>query len=440
MQLIHSMSSLFLACLLSVGLVGCSEEKASQAAPQMPPTEVRVVTLQKRDVPLTARYMGQTMGYLSVEVRAQVVGILKRRAYREGSYVKQGQLLFEIDPATALASLEQANGRLAMAKAQMESARRELDRILPLYQRNAVSQRDRDTAQSAYDSAKADVESAQGSVNTAKIQLQYTNVLAPISGYTSRATRNEGDLITLDAQGSLLTTINQTDPMYVTFAIPSSEIQRMRRLSSQGRAKIAYENAQVVMNLLDEGQYATKGVVTFVDTQIDPKTSVIRARAEFENSAGILLPGQFATVAIEGTTLLNAIMIPQRAVLQTADGPMVYVVGTDNKVSMKPVTLGDTYGSTFLLESGLVEGERLMVDGIGKVRPGMEVKALEDQSGVPVKNLVTPDSVAPLPDNSAIDTPAPVLPADDQPQAQAQEEQPAAAQPTEAQPVATPAE
>lgn len=390
-----------LVCLsLLVALPGCSEEKPAEVR-QMPPPLVTVMDVVQEDVPLQSTYMGQTLGYLSVEVRAQVSGILMRRAYKEGDYVQQGQLLFEIDPAPVQAALEQAKGQLSVVETQYNNAKRELDRILPLYSRNAVSQRDRDTAQTAFESARAQVESAQARVNEVQIQLGYTKVVAPISGYTSREARNEGNLITLDPTGSLLTTINQTDPMNVTFAIPSGEMMMMKRMEAQNKAVSYKEGAQVSLRLLEGEDYPITGVVTFIDTQVDPYTSVVRARAQFPNPYGVLLPGQYASATLRGTKLLDAVMIPQKAVMHTAAGPMVYVVDAENRATLNPVVLGNTFGSEFLLEGGLKPGDKIVVEGINKVIPDGTVVPKPMENTTRDAPLSTPDSVPPVSETDA---------------------------------------
>lgn len=389
-------------------IAGCSKEPVQET--QLPPPLVSVMEVTRENVPVTAYYMGQTMGYLSVEVRAQVPGILKKRLYKEGDYVNQGQLLFEIDPATAEASLEQAKARLAQSEAQYSNAKRELDRIIPLYQRNAVSQRDRDQAQAAFDSAKATMESSQAAVREAEIQLGYTKVKAPISGYTSSQTRNEGNLITLDAQGSLLTTINQTDPMYVAFAISSSEVMLLRRMAIEGKAEEMREGAPVSLTLIDGGEYPWEGVISVIDTQIDPYTSTLRVRAEFPNPKGVLLPGQFASVSVGGSSLLNAVLIPQKAVLQSAKGPMVYVVDAENKANLTPIKFSDTFGAYFYIEEGIKPGDKIVVDGVNKIVPGQVVNP---QLLPPVQHaqpLTTPDSIITPQEPNQDVIPSPVLP------------------------------
>ena len=379
---------------LTFSLTACFEEKDKQAAPQTPPPLVGTLELKKENVPLQATHMGQTLGYLSVEVRAQTSGILKRRFFKEGDYVYQGQTLFEIDPASAQAALDQAKAQLTVAQTEYANAQREWNRIQPLYARNAVSQKDRDTAKAAYDSAKAQVASAQARVNEAQIQLDYTNVVAPISGFTSLAARDEGDLITMDSQGSLLTTINQTDPMYVTFAIPSADMMRMKRLVAQGKAKVSTEGTPARLAMLEGGVYQYPGFVTFVDTQVEPQTSVIRARAQFPNPESSLLPGQYASVTISGTSLEDVIMVPQTAVMNTAQGTMVYTVGKDNVATLTPVTLGDIFGSEFIVTEGLEPGTVIVVEGTNKVRPGAPIQGKPVQRPSRELALPTPDSVA----------------------------------------------
>lgn len=397
---------------MALSLTACFDDKDKQAASQTPPPLVGTMELRKENVPLQSTYMGQTLGYLSVEVRAQISGILKRRFFKEGDYVYQGQTLFEIDPASAQAALDQAKAQLTVAQTEYANAQREWNRIQPLYSRNAVSQKDRDTAKAAFDSARAQVASAQARVNEAQIQLDYTNVVAPISGYTSLAARDEGDLITLDSQGSLLTTINQTDPMYVTFAIPSADMMRMKRLTAQGKAKLSTEGTPARLTMLEGGTYPYPGFVTFVDTQVEPQTSVVRARAQFPNPESSLLPGQYASVTIGGTMLVDVIMIPQTAVMNTAQGTMVYTVGKDGTATLTPVKLGEIFGNEFIVDEGLESGSVVVVEGTNKVRPGSPVQGKPVPRPSRETALPTPDSITP-PEGGAGETTLTALPEDE---------------------------
>ncbi len=351
-------------------LVGCSsEERASQAisAPL-----VAVMTVEARDTPITLTYVGQTEGSRAVEVQAQVSGILTRRAYEEGQYVEQGQLLFTIEPDTYKASLAQAQGVQAQAQAKFTQAKQDLDRIRPLYSKNAVSQRDRDQAQATYNAARADLESARAAVDDAKIKLSHAYVVAPVSGFTSKEYRSVGNLIVAGSgTESRLTVINRINPIYANFSIPSPEYMRLRVLQSQGRLK--FDKLQALLDLADGSRYPTQGTITFIDRQVNPGTSVVAARAEFANPEYLVLPGQFVRITISGPVLNRAILIPQQAVLQTQRGSMVVVVGENNVAEMRLVKLGQAYGDNFLIDDGLKPGERIVIEGTSKAQPGQPV-------------------------------------------------------------------
>ena len=379
--------SLLLSACALFGLMlvgGCSSEKKEQAA--LPPPLVGVMTVEAKDVPISFTYVGQTEGSRAVEVRAQVSGILLRRAYEEGQYVKQGQLLFEIEPDTYRAALRQAKGVMEQAQAKFTQARQNLNRVLPLYAKNAVSQKDRDDAQAAYNSAKADLDSAKAAVNEAEIKLGYAYVTSPVSGFASREYRTVGNLITAGSQdGSLLTVVNQNDPMYANFAIPSPQFMRLRALDAQGRLKT--RNATAELTLADGTVYERKGKVTFVDKQVSANTSVVASRAEFPNPDLFVLPGQFVRVTLSGMELVNAVLIPQQAVIQTQQGSMVVVIGEGDKAEMRAVDLGDNYGDSFLLNKGLEPGERIVTEGSNKAVPGQPVRIQESRP----KDVSLPD-------------------------------------------------
>ncbi len=368
LSLMVSVCTLF--ALLLVG--GCKSEEKGRTA-SLPPPLVGVMTVEERNVPVSFTYAGQTEGSRAVEVRAQVSGILMRRAYDDGQYVKQGQLLFEIEPDTYRAALRQANGVMEQAQAKFTQARQNLNRVLPLYKKNAVSQKDRDDAQAAYDSAKADLDSAKAAVSEAEIKLSHAYVTAPVAGFASREYRTVGNLITAGSQdGSLLTVVNQNDPIYANFAIPSPQFMRLRALQEQGRLKSDGTVAEIT--LADGTVYQTKGVITFIDKQVNTNTSVVAARAEFVNPDLFVLPGQFVRVTLSGMELVNAILIPQQAVIQTQKGSMVVVIGEGDKAEMRPVDLGDNYGDSFLLNKGVKAGERIVVEGGNKAVPGQPVR------------------------------------------------------------------
>ncbi|WP_245944792.1 efflux RND transporter periplasmic adaptor subunit [Crenobacter cavernae] len=364
-----------LAAVVAVGLAlaACGKGGDAIGKGNPPPMPVGVVSTVAKDVPVPFEFVGQTAGSREVEVRARVGGILLKRAYTEGKSVKQGDLLFQIDPAQFQAALDQAQGALKVEEAQRARTRQDYDRILPLFKENAVSQKDRDDAAAAYQSAQASVAAAQARVKEAQINLGYTRVTAPISGMTSKEVRSEGSLVST-GDGSL-TKISQIDPMYVNFSFSDNDLLAFRRDEQSGKLKLPEDRRfEVSVKLSDGSSYAKSGRLNFTDNLIDPSTGTIRARAEFANPDGELLPGQFVRVFLNGAKRVNAILIPQRAVLTSQQGKMVWVVDAKNTVAPRPVTLGAEVGDQVLVETGLKPGERVVIDNIIKLRPGAPVK------------------------------------------------------------------
>lgn len=374
------MAAVFLMFLAALA-AGCGNDSPAQApagqAP--PPPEVVVHTVTQADIPLTMEYMGQTAGSREVEVRARVGGILLKRTYTEGARVRQGDVLFEIDPEPSKAALEQAQGTLGQSEARLQKARRDMERMNTLVKDGMVSRKDSDDAKTEYESASADVRAAQGKVKEARINLGYTRVEAPVTGMTSKETRSEGSLISLTSDGSLLTTITRVDPVYVNFSIPGSESSRFRKARAEGRVGFVQGDNFIVNLLMPDGStFRHPGHVNFMDSQVDGPTGVVKARAEAANPEGEILPGQFVRVQLTGAVLKNTMVIPQRAVLRTQQGSIVWVVDGSGVVAPRPVTLGETMDNNYLVEQGLAPGDRVIVEGIIKVRPGMTVNPKED--------------------------------------------------------------
>ena len=374
------------AALLCLSLVACDEDgKKSSAGASLPPPLVKAVKLERMDVPLYATFMGQTTGSRSAAVKPQVSGILEKRLFQEGAFVKQGTVLFEIDEAPYRAALLQAEGQLADAASTLDNARKEYDRVQKLYASNAVSRQERDSAYAAWRGAQGRRESAQAAVNDARIRLGYCRVTAP------------------------LTYLNQSDPMDVEFSVPSVELFSMRDMESQGRAVSYGEGSSADLRLLEGVSYDRQGSVIFLDTQVDSSTSAVRAKARFPNPERKLLPGPFVLVRVGGARLVGALMIPQEALMQTEKGTAVYVLDEADRASLAPVTLGPAFGSFFLLEEGLKPGQRIVVQGQNKVTPGSAVHAeLMIQRPEP-DPLDTPDSSQPAVTGGGVeDAPAPV--------------------------------
>ena len=395
-------SGVALFCLL---LVACDGDDKKKSAGATPPPFVKAVRLERMDVPLYATFMGQTQGSRSAAVKPQVSGILVKRFFREGAYVKQGEVLFEIDDAPYQAALRQAEGQLSEAVSTLDNARREYERVRKLYASNAVSLQERDSAQAAWKSAQGRRESAQAAVNEARIRLGYCRVEAPFSGFTSREVTRTGNLVGTD---STLTFINQSDPMDVEFSVPSVELFSMRDMESKGRAVSYGEGSAAALSLLDGTDYDHQGSVVFLDTQVDSATSAVRARARFPNAEGRLLPGEFVIVRVGGAKLVGAVMIPQEAVMQTEQGTAVYALDDENRAHLAPVTLGPAFGSSFLLEKGLEHGQRIVVQGQNKVTAGQTVRAEELRQSLKVDPLDTPESSSPVTGSGVEDAPAPV--------------------------------
>ena len=364
--------------LISV-LAGCGDKPASSAQVR-PPVPVVVAEAKLTDVPLTTEMVGETAGYREIEVRSRVNGILLERTYVEGQPVTAGQELFLIDPAPYKVALEQAKGALAQEQARFNKARADRDRIIPLFKRQVVSRKDYDDTIANYEAAIASRQAAQATVKEAELNLSYTQVTAPIDGMASKSSQSEGSLISTNANSSLLTTITQYNPLYVNFSY--SEQDRLNFETSVRKGLIEAKdttNWRTHIRLADGSVYPQAGKPNFSDNRVDPQTGTIRARAIFDNKEGVLLPGQFVRLTIDLGIRKNAIVVPARAIVQSQADRMVMVVDGDDKVVPRPVRLGPAIAEGVLIESGLDAGERYIVEGLMKARPGSIVKPVSAQ-------------------------------------------------------------
>jgi len=364
--------------LVSV-LAGCGDKPASSAQVR-PPVPVVVAEAKLTDVPLTTEMVGETAGYREIEVRSRVNGILLERTYVEGQPVTAGQELFLIDPAPYKVALEQAKGALAQEQARFNKARADRDRIIPLFKRQVVSRKDYDDTIANYEAAIASRQAAQATVKEAELNLSYTQVTAPIDGMASKSSQSEGSLISTNANSSLLTTITQYNPLYVNFSY--SEQDRLNFETSVRKGLIEAKdttNWRTHIRLADGSVYPQAGKLNFSDNRVDPQTGTIRARAIFDNKEGVLLPGQFVRLTIDLGIRKNAIVVPARAIVQSQADRMVMVVDGDDKVVPRPVRLGPAIAEGVLIDSGLDAGERYIVEGLMKARPGSIVKPVSAQ-------------------------------------------------------------
>jgi membrane fusion protein, multidrug efflux system len=352
--------------VIAGALGACS---ADAEPPQPPPPEVAVQTVDAAPVPLDLTYTARTVGSREVEVRARVGGILLKRRYEEGKPVQQGQPMFLIDPEPVRAHLANAKAELAVAQARLDEARRERDRVLPLFDQNAVSQSRRDEVVSGYEVAAANVAAAESRVRTAELDLEYTDVRAPISGLTSREVLSEGSLVSTDQVSSLLTRIVQVDPLYVEFAVPEAEASLIRN------ALTSSKDAGINVKLVMEGgnEYPDAAKVTFVDNAVDLGSGTVRVRAVLPNREAKLIPGQFVRAKVEGVTLANVLAIPRKAVMSGPQGRFVWIVDKDQKVEIRPVQVSRSMGNNIMVTQGLNAGERFIVEGVLKVQPGIVV-------------------------------------------------------------------
>jgi membrane fusion protein (multidrug efflux system) len=344
-------------------LAACSSGKP----PEMPPAEVGVITITPTSVVNVVELPGRVAAVRTAEVRARVDGIVERRHYVEGSDVPRGTPLFRIDSRPLRASLDVQIAALKRAQADEVNSQRVVTRFRPLVAADAVSKQENDAALAQLEQARADVRSARAQIRQAQLTLGYSTVTAPISGRVGRAEVTEGALAK-EADGTLLTKIEQLDPIYVNFSQSSEELLALRRQSVGGLA-------QTVRLLLEDGSdYGFTGTLNFRDESVDPTTGGVSLRATFPNPQRLLLPGQFVRVRIEAGNNPGGIAVPQRAVQLSTTGASVMVLGAGNVPSPRPVKLGPLSSGLWVITDGLKFGDKVIVDGLQKVQPGAKVK------------------------------------------------------------------
>lgn len=372
--------SLIAGLLLSLVAAACSEDQSAPGpgGPEgnMPPPEVGVVTMQPREIPLTKDLVGRLAAFRSADVRARVPGVVQKRVYEEGADVRAGQLLFVIDPAPLQAALSQAQGSLAQAQASYVNAKAAADRARRLLPQKFISQADYDNALAAERTTAASLQSARAAVESAQINLGYASVRSPIDGRANKQQVTEGALV---GQGSptLLTTVDQIDPLYVNFSLSVSELDQVRRAQA-GRPGAA-EPVQVLLS--DGTPYAHMGVLDFSGTVVDPNTGAVALRARLPNPDHLLLPGTYVTLKATLGRERGVFLAPQAAVQRDPNGAYVLVVGADGKVVRKNVVADRIQGADWVVPSGLAAGDRVIVSGLQKARPGQPVKAVPWQPG-----------------------------------------------------------
>lgn len=363
-------NSSFLVIVLWV-LSGCSEPAAQATAAPMAP-EVGVYQIKASTVAYTSELPGRTTDFRQAEIRPQVSGILQKRLFTEGQQVQAGDVLYQIDPATYEAVLATAEANLNRAQVTLSNAKLRLSRLKGLLSTQVVSQQDVDDANATVLQAEADVKAALAQRQTAQINLNYTKIKAPIAGQIGRSMVTEGALLTAN-QSEVLATIRQLDPIYVDLTQSSSELLQLRRQFPEAQ----HQPVAVSLQLDDGSVYAAQGQLQFSEASVDPSTGMITLRAVFPNSQGELLPGMFVRATLAQAEQADALLVPQAAVMRTPKGGAnVLVVNRDGKVELRQIVLGRSYQQFWIAESGISAGEQVIVAGLQKVQPGIQVKAV----------------------------------------------------------------
>lgn len=356
-----------LAWCAALLVAACGQNTGGGAGGPMPPPQVGVLTVQPGPVDLATELPGRLEAARTAQVRARVTGIVKRRLFTEGSVVRAGQSLFEIDAAPYRAALDSALATQARAEALLAQAQATLERNRPLAAAKAISQQEWVASEAAHKSAQADLAAAQAAVQQARLNVEYAAVNAPIGGLIGRALVTEGALVS-QTEATLLATIQQTDRLYVNFTQSASELMRLRRSVETGQLQ-GGASAQVKVVLDDGSVHPQPGRLLFSDVTVDPTSGQVTLRAEVPNPKGTLMPGLFVKVRLDQARSANAILVPQQAVTRGASGDTLLVVGADGQVSQRSVRLGGSRGTDWVVLDGLKAGEQVIVDGFQKIRP-----------------------------------------------------------------------
>lgn len=368
-----SKAFVMLAAVLALG--GCKKESGAGDAAQVP--TVAAVKVEPQNIPLSFEFAARAQGSKETEVRARVGGILLKRNYVEGSQVEEGSVLFQIDPEPFKVTLNQTKAKLAQVNAELKNAETQWQRTEKLYKEKYASEKARDDARANLDSLAASAQLAQAEVDAAQLNLDYTTVKAPISGITSMEVQSEGSLISATGDSSLLTHITQLDPIYVIFSASENEMLSLTNMVDRGLIRNPENKNEIKAKVRfgNDVMYPLEGEINFMNPNVDQKTGTIKLRAVFPNPEARLRPGQFLRLIMEGLTRIDALVVPQEAVMQASDGAFVYRVNEKGVVESVSVQTGlTTKDGGWIIDSGLKPGDVVIVSGVMKIRPGMTVK------------------------------------------------------------------
>lgn len=375
----HRPRSGAVAILLLSLLTGCGDKMSGAQAQGagMPPPEVSVVTVQPERIVMTTELPGRVEATRVAQVRARVAGIVQKREFREGSDIRAGDVLYRIDPSPFKAAFDSAQAALAKAEANLAQATLKIQRYKPLVETNAISKQEYDDAVTAQKQTAADVAAARAAQETARLNLGYATVTAPISGRIGRAQVTEGALVG-QGEATQLATIQQLDPIYVTLTQSSAELLRLKRAMENGQLKsVGRDHANITLVTDDGHAYPHPGKLLFSDVSVDESTGAISLRATFPNPDRLLLPGMYARARLEQAIDEQALTVPQQAVTRTPDGAAVLVVGADGKVAAQPIKTGAAaQGDKWVITQGLKAGDKVIVEGLQKAKPGAVVKPM----------------------------------------------------------------
>jgi membrane fusion protein (multidrug efflux system) len=381
---------LLLSLCLAALLGGCDKPEAPQA--QQP--EVTVITVEPKDTPVSFEFVGVMASSQQVEVRARVDGFLDERIYTEGNIVKQGQLMFQMDEKPFQAQLDAAQSALAQQQARLWTSQANLKRVKPLAKANALSKKELDDAQGRVNADAAAVDMARADVDTAQLNLGYTTIHAPVTGASSFARIQNGAYV--NAQSGPLTYVAQIDPIWVDFSLSEDELLKIRQEQKSGQLLVPETGALTVELVLSNGSmYPETGKIFFRDANYSTETGTFLVRATFSNKGGALRPGQFVRVRVKGATRPDAILVPQQAVLQGAQGFFVWIVDAEGKAQVRSVEVGNWQGDNWFISKGLSSGDKVITDGTVRLAKGIPVRITGEGTDEPDKAVAGSDSMAP---------------------------------------------
>ena len=364
-------NSIGLITCLSLCLFACSEEKKAASPP--PPPEVSVIETKAQDISLYQEFVGQTSGLKDIAIRARLEGFLEGIHFQEGSAVAKGALLYTLESQPYEEKVAARMSAVAEVQTMLAKTKGDLDRIKPLAEINAVSKSDLDAAVAAYEATLSSLDAAEATLRSAKIELGYTKLYSPIDGIIGRTKAKVGDFVGRDPNPVILNTVSQVDTILVTFFITETQYLQLARFSPEEWEQLDDKKENLELILIDGSLYGHKGKPDFVDREVDTTTGAILVQASFPNPEKLLRPGLFVKVKTKGRVIKDGILIPQRCVMEVQGLFNVFVVDTDNKVEIREITVGSKIGSSWLITKGLNPGEKVIFEGLQKVKDGITV-------------------------------------------------------------------